>query len=194
VTAVRHHVVELDLEDYARDADENEIAALADVVGPVLDVGSGPGRLVAALASRGVPALGIDVAPLALEFAARREAPTLSYSVFERVPGEGRWPTVLLFDGNIGIGGDPLDLLRRVRQLLRPDGVAIVELEAPGVASRQAIAQLDLGTGMTGWLPWARVGVDDIHDLAHEVGLLTTRTKMLGSRWFGWLRRSTPTT
>jgi SAM-dependent methyltransferase len=192
VIALQEQVVELDLADYARDADEHEIAALAGVEGPVLDVGSGPGRMVVALAARGVPALGIDVAPLALEYAARRDAPTLSCSVFERVPGEGRWPTILLFDGNIGIGGDPAGLLRRVRQLLRPDGVAIVELEAPGVESHRSVARLELGTGVTGWLPWARVGVDDIERLALAVGLRATGTKMLGSRWFGWLRRPTP--
>ena len=39
-----------------------------------------------------------------------------------RPPGEGRWDTVLFIDGNVGIGGDPIALLRRVRQLLAPAG------------------------------------------------------------------------
>ena len=39
--------------------------------------------------------------------------PALVRSVFETLPGEGRWDTVLLMDGNIGIGGDPAALLGR---------------------------------------------------------------------------------
>ncbi len=51
----------------------------------------------------------------------------LHRSVFTHIPGEGRWDTVLLIDGNIGIGGDPIALLRRVRQLLAPTGCALIE-------------------------------------------------------------------
>ena len=35
-------------------------------------------------------------------------------NVFDALPGEGRWRTALLADGNIGIGGDPAALLRRL--------------------------------------------------------------------------------
>jgi SAM-dependent methyltransferase len=182
-------VVELDLGDYDGAADRDELATLADVAGPVLDIGCGPGRIVRALTERGVPALGIDLAPRALDLAAARGVPALAYSVFDRVPGEGRWPCVLLFDGNIGIGGDPTDLLRRVVELLAPDGVAVVELEAPGVISTRATARLDLGTGVTGWLPWARVGVDDVSEIAAKVGLGVERVTCAGRRWFGWLRQ-----
>jgi SAM-dependent methyltransferase len=182
-------IVELDLGDYAGAADRDELAALVDVSGPVLDIGCGPGRLVRALTERGVPALGIDVAPLALELAAERGAPALGYSVFDRVPGEGRWPCVLLFDGNIGIGGDPADLLRRVVELLAPTGVAVVELEPPGVRTQRSTARLDLGTGVTGWLPWALVGVDDVAEIAAGVGLGVERVTRVGRRWFAWLRR-----
>ena len=37
-------------------------------------------------------------------------------------PDHDRWRTALLFDGNIGIGGDPVALLSRVVELLRDDG------------------------------------------------------------------------
>ena len=37
--------------------------------GHTLDVGSGPGRLTVALAERGVPALGIDITPSAVQLA-----------------------------------------------------------------------------------------------------------------------------
>ncbi|MBO0706067.1 MAG: class I SAM-dependent methyltransferase, partial [Candidatus Dormibacteraeota bacterium] len=104
--------------------------------GATLDVGSGPGRLTVALAERGVPVLGIDVTPYAVEFARTAGALTLLRDVFEHVPGAGRWMTVLLADGNIGIGGDPAALLRRVAELLTPRGRAIVEIQPPGAALR----------------------------------------------------------
>jgi SAM-dependent methyltransferase len=182
-------ILDLDLHEWSRDADDDELAALAHVPGPVLDVGCGPGRLVSALTARGVPALGIDLAPLALRLATERGAPVLGHDVFDRVPGEGRWPTVLLFDGNIGIGGDPDALLRRVRELLAPSGLAIVEVEPPGVGAQRWSARIDLGTGLVGVLPWARVGVDALAGVARRARLDLEQVWAHGDRWFGWLRR-----
>ena len=87
---------------------------LARCEAPVLDVGCGPGRLVGALNARGVPALGIDISARAVEQARGRGAMALRRAVEQPVPAEGRWGTVLLADGNIGIGGDPAALLRPV--------------------------------------------------------------------------------
>ena len=87
--------------------------------GPTLDVGSGPWRLTVALAERGVPALGIDVAPHAVRIARSAGSLTLLRDVFGRVPGTGRWRTVLLADGSIGIGGDPAALLERSQRVAK---------------------------------------------------------------------------
>src|ERR1700676_4536689 len=78
-----------------------ERVLVENVAPPVLDVGCGPGRMVAALGGRGIPALGVDPAPAAVALTRRRGAPALQRSVFDRLPGEGRWGTVLLLDGNI---------------------------------------------------------------------------------------------
>jgi len=75
--------------------------------GHTLDVGSGPGRLTVALAERGVPVLGIDITPAAVQLARSSGALALHRDVFSTVPGTGRWARVLLADGNVGIGGDP---------------------------------------------------------------------------------------
>ena len=90
--------------------------------GPTLDIGSGPGRLTVALAERGIPALGIDITPYAVDLARSSGALVMLRDVFDRVPGTGRWTTVLLADGNIGIGGDPAALLRRVGRTARAAG------------------------------------------------------------------------
>jgi SAM-dependent methyltransferase len=178
----------LDLREWARPADHVERAVLWGLTGPVLEVGCGPGRLVAALAESGIPALGIDVAPLAVELAARRGAPMLSCSVFDRVPGEGRWPTVLLLDGSIGIGGDPAALLCRVRNVLAPRGLALVEVLGPGSASVQGAAHLEAERGRFTTIPWARLGVDELDEVAAAGGFEIEDVRRLGRRWFSWLR------
>jgi SAM-dependent methyltransferase len=142
--------------------------------GPVLDVGCGPGRLTVALTERGIPALGVDISPAAVARVCRAGAPALHGSVFGHVPGQGRWATVLLADGNIGIGGLPARLLSRCTQLLAPGGRILIEAE-PG----------DVDERMTGWLehpdgrrgpvfPWARMGTAALLRAAAEAGLRVT--------------------
>ena len=105
---------------------------LARCHGRTIDVGCGPGRLVAGLAALDVAALGIDVSPEAVRQARRRGALALRRDVFAPVPGEGRWDCALLADGNIGIGGHPERLLRRLGRIVRPGGRVVVELDAAG--------------------------------------------------------------
>ena len=50
--------------------------------GPTIELGCGPGRLVARLIRRGIPALGVDRSATAIR---------------------GHWQTVLLVDGNVGL-------------------------------------------------------------------------------------------
>src|SRR4051812_20039915 len=107
--------VPLDVARWLAPADAADDTVLDRGTGPVLDVGCGPGRLVSSLNQRGVAALGVDVAETAVALTRGQGLPALLRSVFSDLPGEGRWPTVLLFDGNVGIGGDPLRLLERIR-------------------------------------------------------------------------------
>ncbi|HEX4258850.1 MAG TPA: methyltransferase domain-containing protein [Streptosporangiaceae bacterium] len=111
--------------------------------GPTLDVGAGPGRLTVALTERGIPALGIDVTPNAVRQTRSAGALALMRDVFGHIPGAGRWRTVLLADGAIGIGGDPAALLRRIGDLLAPQGRALVELQPPGDDGPAAADQID---------------------------------------------------
>ncbi|MGW0787862.1 class I SAM-dependent methyltransferase [Streptomyces sp. NPDC002911] len=151
----------LDIERWCGDADAADLSALRRSEGPVIDIGCGPGRLVAALAARGHRALGIDVSEAAIGRTQRIGGPALRRSVFELLPGEGRWGTALLIDGNIGIGGDPRALLRRVAAVLAPGGLLIAEA-APLDVDEQVQVRLDDGSGHAGAappFPWARVGV-----------------------------------
>jgi len=142
--------------------------------GPTVDLGCGPGRLVAGLAGRGVPALGVDCSPLAVRQCHSRGAAVLHRDVFATLPGEGRWHHVLLADGNIGIGGDPVRLLRRCAALLRCGGTMLVEAEHPGAGLWRGAARLQEAAGAAGpWFPWAVAELPALAALATLAGLRT---------------------
>jgi SAM-dependent methyltransferase len=162
---------------------------LARAEAPVLDVGCGPGRHVIALAERGIVALGIDVTPGAVGLARGRGAPVLERSVFDRVPGSGRWASVLLLDGNVGLGGDPVALLARVAILLRPGGHVFVELDPPEQTSTLDVVRLRVDGAAGPWFAWARLGAADIHSVAEGSGLAVTEAWREGERWFACLER-----
>jgi SAM-dependent methyltransferase len=155
--------------------------------GPTLDVGAGPGRLTVALAERGVPALAIDITPYAVALARSLGALALQRDVFGTVPGTGRWATVLLADGNIGIGGDPVALLRRARELLAPGGAVVTEVSPPGSGSAPERVRLRTEAGAGPWFPWAWVGADQIGALAAAAGLLVRQSWADAGRWFAVL-------
>lgn len=160
-------VLTLDAGRWLGPPSQAELALLADLEGPVLDIGCGPGRLVAALTARGVPALGIDIAPAAVRLARSRGVPVLLGDLFRPVPAAGEWATALLMDGSIGIGGDPVRLLRRVCTLLRPGGRVVVEMAGQGHAGELECVQLGLPAGA-----WATVDVRGLTPLAATTGLL----------------------
>jgi SAM-dependent methyltransferase len=170
-------------------ATRDEESVLDRAVGPVLDVGCGPGRHVVALRARGVEALGIDVSPAALRVARRRGAPVVEGSVFSTVPRAGRWRTCLLLDGNVGIGGDAAALLRRVAALMRADGRVLAEVEPPGARSGRISIQLVTETLASSPFPWARVGVDGVDAVAARASLAVEDLWSAGGRWFAELRR-----
>ena len=156
---------------------------------PTLDVGAGPGRLTVALAERGVPALAIDVTPYAVSLARSCGALALQRDVFGYLPGTGRWATVLLADGNIGIGGDPAVLLRRSRSLLKPGGTVVAEIEPPGAQLRRERVRLRTPDRSGAWFPWAWVGVDQIGALADSSALQVAQVWADAGRWFTELSR-----
>ena len=185
----------LDPDRWHAEPTSDEERMLASMAGPVLDVGCGPGRLVVGLARRGAVALGLDPAPAAVTIARSRGAAVLQKSVFDPLPGQGRWRTILLADGNIGIGGDPVRLLRRCRDLLANDGTVVVEVEAPAAAGsgcRRYTVRLERGHSCSPWFNWAVVDAEAIVGLAADAGLVLHRLEHVAAeaRWFAHLARS----
>ena len=168
-------------------ADPVDVRVLDRARGPVLDVGCGPGRHVHALARRGVLAVGVDVSPAAVALARRRGALVLEASIFHRLPGD--WSTALLLDGNVGIGGRPDALLRRLATLLAPGGRVLVELDPPDVGVVRAQVRLEAGATSSDWFAWARVGADAIAIPAGAAGLRVAERWRDAERWFAALER-----
>lgn len=167
------------------DADASDRAILQHCHGATLDIGCGPGRMAERLATLGQVVLGIDVVPEAVFQTRERGAAALLRDVFDRIPAEGRWETALLADGNIGIGGDPVALLRRVREVLHSSGQAVIDLGAPGVGIRLGTVRLKSRSGLSEPFRWAAVGVDMAAYVAAEAGFTPPVIYRHGDRWFG---------
>jgi SAM-dependent methyltransferase len=155
-----------------------------------LDVGCGPGRLIAALHLAGRTALGVDISPQAVRLARRRGAPAMCRDVFAPMPGEGTWRTVLLTDGSIGIGGDPPTLLGRCRRLLAAGGRVLVEVRGHGEPSWHGHAVLRDVFRQSAPFPWATVSADGIAAVAAQASLRVTRIWTEHGRWFAELTAS----
>ena len=144
-------------------ADATDQDLLARAPGAVLDLGCGPGRLVIELARQGRESAGIDTSRVAVRIARSAGATALCRSIFDPVPGEGSWDTVLLADGNIGIGGDPAALLARCRDLHRPRPAGCSSSSTrPGTGLRSDRVRLEHGGQRGSWFDWAHVGVDAV--------------------------------
>ena len=116
--------------------------------------------MTSALSRRGLTALGVDVSPLAVAMTRSRGASALHRDVFSLSGGPQRWDHVLLVDGNVGIGGDPIRLLWLCRELLAPGGTVLVDLGPPGQGLHITTARLVGSRGTGAWFDWALLGVD----------------------------------
>ncbi|MGW2253400.1 SAM-dependent methyltransferase [Kitasatospora sp. NPDC001660] len=186
------HRLQLDVERWcapAAGADHSLLLRCARLSAPVLDLGCGPGRLVAALLALGVPALGVDVTGAAVARTLGLGGPALCRSVFDRLPAEGRWGAALLADGNLGIGGDPVALLRRGAELIAPDGLLLVEVE-PEEVDERAVVRVEGPDGRLGPpFPWARLGTRAALRRARTAGLTEAERWASHGRHFLALRR-----
>ncbi|MFZ0832826.1 MAG: class I SAM-dependent methyltransferase [Mycobacterium sp.] len=157
-------------------------AVVALCTGPTIDLGCGPGRLVARLVRRGIPALGVDQSATAVGLARRNGAPALHRDVFGPLPGTGRWQTVLLADGNVGLGGDPRRILARTAELLMPGGRCLAEFDPTTTGVMISWVRLESSDTIGPWFRWASVGVDVAGRLADQAGLSIKEIHQIGGR------------
>ncbi len=172
-------------------ADAIDRSLLSGVTGPVLDIGCGPGRMIQAAIDEGHDALGVDVSPTAVRIALAAGLAVLRRSVFDYIPLEGTWATVLLVDGNIGIGGDPEALLERCASLLAADGVLVVEVHRDPEHDLSYVGTLhDAAGNKSDAFPWAEIGVSALCRRATKVGLVQVAEWTRGDRSFARLARA----
>lgn len=175
----------MDVGRWNADADGVDLTLLRAVTGPLLDVGCGPGRMVRAALELGMVALGVDISPAAVELARSVGLPVLERSIFGVLPREGQWQTVLLVDGNVGIGGDVEALLARCAQLITADGEIVVEVHDDADRDHRFTARLvDAGGQGSDEFPWAEMGLHPLSRLAHTLGLEVRQSWELDGRGF----------
>jgi SAM-dependent methyltransferase len=177
----------LPLDRWLAPADAVDEAVLATVAAPVLDLGCGPGRHLAALRALGKRGLGVDLSPVAVALARGRGAEAINGSLWAPVPGT--WRTILLLDGNIGIGGAPVALLKRAGELLAPGGEIVVETDPPGAPTRRVRIRIEGQDAVSEWFRWARVGTDGIPAVAERAGFRVAGIRGISGRTFVTLRR-----
>ena len=165
----------LPIDRWLAPADSVDEQILADVEAPVLDLGCGPGRHLAALRAAGKRGLGVDLSPVAVRLARGRGAEAINGSLWSQVPRGGTWRTILL--------------LRRAGELLAPDGAIVVEVDPPGAATHRVRVRLEATDVVSEWFRWARVGVDGVEDVARPAGFEVGEIRALAGRTFVTLRR-----
>ena len=177
----------LDVSRWSRPADSVDEMAISRCEPPVIDVGCGPGRMVRALQHAGLAVLGIDISRVAVNVGSGSGGQVLRRNLADRLPGEGRWGTALLLDGNIGIGGDVPGLLCRCRDLVGPGGLIICEVD-PDPDRHEAYEVVLSESGRSAAMPWASIGGRALQRLAAEVDLITAEEWCADRRVFLALR------
>ena len=162
---------------------------VARLPAPIIDIGCGPARMVLACQQQRITALGVDSAPGAVRLARAKGAAVLSRSVFDEIPGEGRWGSALLLDGSVGIGGDPVRLLARVAAIVRIGGTVAIEVAGDGGTWRGR-ARIERRRQATHWFPWATIGTRGLELIAGAIGLEPAGNIALGRRPVALLHRT----
>ena len=180
--------LEVDLDRWTRPADHVDEMVVVRCEAPVLDIGCGPGRMVAALQRSGRAALGIDISAVAVAVGRRAGGQVLRRDLAVPLAGEGRWGTTLLLDGNIGIGGDVPALLRRCRQIVGGGGLIICELDPNHERDEAYEVVLSRPGSRSAPVPWAAIGEGPLLRVAAALDLIVTEVWEADRRSFVALR------
>jgi hypothetical protein len=173
---------------WLRPADAVDAMVVSRCESPVIDIGCGPGRMVAALQRSGRAVLGIDISKSAVEIGVRGGGQILRRDLADQLPGEGRWGTALLLDGNVGIGGDVAGLLLRCRDLVGPGGLIICETDPdPERCDRYDLVLTDTHR-FSEPMAWASTGIRALQRIAATLDLIVVEEWQAGGRAFVSLR------
>ena len=176
----------LEVHRWSAPADAADLATLEGLRGPLLDIGSGPGRMVRAALDAGLQAWGVDADAAAVATCRAMGLPVLRRSVFDPLPLEGAWSSLLLLDGNVGIGGDVPALLARCAELLHRGGRLVVEAHPDPERDVAALWRVRGAAGDSDPFPWSQVGLPALLRAAEDFAL--EHVWETDGRWFVRLR------
>jgi SAM-dependent methyltransferase len=117
--------VQVDGMNYISDWNDRDSWAVARVVGRVLDVGAGAGRVCLRLAETGVDAVALDVSAGAVDVCRRRGLPDVFHGTIDDLPSIERFDTFIVLRNNLGLIGSPekaQGFFDAVAMRLRPGG------------------------------------------------------------------------
>jgi len=186
----------------------HEQPAIAEVSGPVLDVGCGAGRHLLWFEKHGIDATGIDASNAAIEICRLRGCK----SVYERDVMSNfdslaltKAATITLFGNNVGIGGTfdgACTLFRTLGRLAEPSGRIIVtgfnvaatenpihlvyqELNIADGRRRGEIKMQFKYKGQIGpWIPWYHPQPSEIEEIAVSSGWVVDKLTILDTGLF----------
>ncbi len=117
--------VQADPMNYISDWNERDSWAVARVVGRVLDVGAGAGRVCLRLAETGADVVALDVSAGAVDVCRRRGLPQVFHGTIDDLPPTDRFDTFLVLGNNLGLIGSPekaQGFFDAIAMRLRPGG------------------------------------------------------------------------
>ncbi len=112
----------------------------------------------------------------------RRGGTAIRRDLFAPLPAEGSWEQILLTDGNIGIGGNPVRTLRRAADLLAHGGIVIVEIDPPATAFCYELLRWETEQHLGHWFPWSRMGSGALGVIAHAAGFIVNHVVEIHDR------------
>jgi hypothetical protein len=124
----------------------------------------------------------------AVELTRERGGTAIHADLFAPLPAEGCWEQILLADGNIGIGGDPVRTLGRAADLLAPGGMVIAEIDPPTATVCHELLRRETEHRVGQWLPWSRVNVAVLGRIAVAARFLVTNIVDIQARVIAVLR------
>lgn len=155
---------------------EREI--LADLDGPVLDLGCGAGRHALHLQQSGLAVTALDISPGAVAVSRRRGLTDVRHHDLRDPPGEKRWTTVLLMCGNLGVAGgweQTRQLFRDLAAVCAPGARIIGDTVDPSPSPPDTPLRLHYGDVVSPWWTQRNVPFAEVPALAAGTGWTVER-------------------